>query len=59
MNGKVNYQIFDAKGSFVFGDEFTTNGNTIKELSLDLVPGIYFVKLNSETKSLIKKLIVE
>ena len=59
MNGKVNYQIFDAKGSFVFGDEFTTNGNTIKELSLDLVPGIYFVKLNSETKSLIKKMIIE
>ncbi len=59
INGKVNYQIFDAKGSFVFGDEFTTNGNAIKELSLDLVPGIYFVKLNSNTKSLIKKLIVE
>jgi len=59
INGKVNYQIFDTKGSIILSDNFVASGNTIKEVSLNLVPGVYFVKLVTETQSLVEKLVVE
>jgi len=59
INGKVNYQIFDTKGSIIISDDFVANGNAIKEVSLNLVPGVYFVKLVTETQSLVEKLVVE
>ena len=59
INGKVNYQIFDTKGSIILSENFVASGNTIKEVSLNLVPGVYFVKLVTETQSLVEKLVVE
>ncbi|MDY0315730.1 MAG: fibronectin type III domain-containing protein, partial [Bacteroidales bacterium] len=59
INGKVNYQIFDTKGSIILNENFVANGNAIKEVSLNLVPGVYFVKLITENQSLIEKLIIE
>jgi len=59
INGKVNYQIYDTKGSIILSDDFVANGSAIKEVSLNLVPGVYFVRLVTETQSLIEKLVVE
>ncbi len=59
INGKVNYQIFDTKGSIILSDNFVANRNTTKEISLDLVPGVYFVKLVTKTQCLVEKLVVE
>ena len=59
INGKVNYQIFDTKGSIILNENFVANGNAIKEVSLNLVPGVYFVKLVTENQSLIEKLVIE
>jgi hypothetical protein len=59
INGKVNYQIYDTKGSIIISDDFVANGSAIKEVSLNLVPGVYFVKLITENQSLIEKLIIE
>ena len=59
INGKVNYQIFDTKGSIILSDNFVANGSAIQEVSLNLVSGIYFVKLVTETQSIIEKLVIE
>ncbi len=59
INGKVNYQIYDTKGSIIISDDFVANGSAIKEVSLNLVPGVYFVRLVTETQSLVEKLVVE
>jgi len=57
--GKVNYQIYDTKGSIIISDDFVANGSAIKEVSLNIAPGVYYVKLITETQSLIEKLVVE
>ncbi|HOG20719.1 MAG TPA: T9SS type A sorting domain-containing protein, partial [Salinivirgaceae bacterium] len=59
INGKVNYQICDTKGSIIISDDFVVNGNAMKEVSLNIAPGVYYVKLITETQSLVEKLVVE
>ncbi|MFY9591520.1 MAG: T9SS type A sorting domain-containing protein, partial [Bacteroidales bacterium] len=57
--GKVNYQIYDTKGSIILSDNLVVNGNAMKEVSLNIAPGVYYVKLITETQSIIEKLVVE
>jgi hypothetical protein len=59
VNGEVNYQIFDTKGSVIVDENIMTSGNTVKEVSLNLVPGVYYVKLITETQTVVEKLVIE
>lgn len=59
INGKVNYQVIDTKGSIILSESSFINGNVIKEVSLNLVSGVYFVKVVTETQTIIEKLVVE
>lgn len=59
IEGDVTYQIYDTKGSIIVVEDISANGNTVKEVSLDLVPGVYYVKVVTTAKTIIEKLIVQ
>ncbi|MDD4149807.1 MAG: T9SS type A sorting domain-containing protein, partial [Bacteroidales bacterium] len=59
VNGKVNYQIYDIKGRVIINKDIQTNGETIEEVSLDLTSGVYFVRIITETQTLVQKLVIE
>ncbi|HOZ31018.1 MAG TPA: T9SS type A sorting domain-containing protein, partial [Bacteroidales bacterium] len=59
VNGNVNYQIYDTKGSIIVDETIFTNGNTNVEVSLDITPGVYYVKMITETQTLVEKLVIE
>jgi len=59
INGKVVYQIYDTKGSIIVNKNIHTNGNTIEEVSVNLIPGIYFVKVLTTNQSYIEKLVIQ
>ncbi|NLL27431.1 MAG: T9SS type A sorting domain-containing protein, partial [Bacteroidales bacterium] len=59
INGKVSYQIIDTKGSVIVSNNSFVDGNAMIEVSLDLASGVYFVKVITETQSLIEKLVIE
>ncbi|MFA7106951.1 MAG: T9SS type A sorting domain-containing protein, partial [Candidatus Izemoplasmatales bacterium] len=59
INGKVVYQIYDTKGSLIAAENIYTDGNTIEEVSLNLIPGVYFVKVVTTNQSYVEKLVIE
>ncbi|HNQ67416.1 MAG TPA: choice-of-anchor J domain-containing protein [Bacteroidales bacterium] len=59
VNGDVNYQIYDTKGSIIVDEKLFSNGNTILEISLDITPGVYYVKIITETQTMVEKLVIE
>ncbi|MDD2346197.1 MAG: T9SS type A sorting domain-containing protein, partial [Bacteroidales bacterium] len=59
INGKVVYQIYDTKGSVIAAKNIYTDGNTIEEVSLNLIPGVYFVKVVTTNQSYVEKLVIE
>lgn len=59
VNGNVNYQVYDTKGSIIVDENILTNGNTVKEVSLNLVPGVYYVKLITAGQTVVEKLVIE
>ncbi len=59
VEGDVTYQIYDTKGSIIVLEDISANGNTVKEVSLDLVPGVYYVKVVTSAKTIIEKLVVQ
>ena len=59
VNGEVNYQIYDTKGSIIVDENIMTSGNTIKEVELNLVPGVYYVKLITNAQTVVEKLVIE
>ena len=59
VNGEVYYQIYDIKGSIIVNKNIHTNGDTIEEVSLNLISGVYFVRIITETQTLVQKLIIE
>lgn len=56
---KVNCLIFDTKGSVIFSDNFTISGNVTKNISLNLPQGVYFIRLITESNTIIEKLVIE
>ncbi|MDD2387925.1 MAG: T9SS type A sorting domain-containing protein, partial [Bacteroidales bacterium] len=59
VNGEVYYQIYDTQGSIIVNKNIHTNGDTIEEVSLNLTSGVYFVRIITETQTLIQKLVIE
>lgn len=59
INDNVNYIIYDAKGSIVLNKNIQATGNSTEEVSLNLVPGVYFVKVITKTQTVVEKLVVE
>lgn len=55
LNDPVTIEVYASEGRKVL----TTTINTDQQLDLDLTNGIYFIKLISENKSIVKKLIVK
>ena len=55
-DGKASYQILDTKGSLVKEEILD---NSIKELSLDIEAGIYYIKIFVDNNYIVKKLIIE
>ncbi|MDD4148636.1 MAG: T9SS type A sorting domain-containing protein [Bacteroidales bacterium] len=59
VNGKVNYQIYNIKGSVILNKDIQTNGETIEEVSLNLTSGVYFVRIITATQTIVEKLVIE
>ena len=59
VNGEINYQIYDIKGSVIVNRNIIIDNNTVQKISVNLVPGVYFLKLVTETQSTVKKLMIE
>jgi len=59
INGKVVYQIYDTKGSVIADKIIHADGNTIEEVSLNLIPGVYFVKVITTNQSYVEKLVIQ
>ena len=56
--GKISFQLFNILGKQILNTSFTANGD--KDISLpNLAPGVYLVKLQTESGSLSKKIILE
>ena len=56
--GNVTVNIIDLQGKLIL-EQHISEGNTMELDIADLQSGLYFVKLNANNKSLIKKLIIE
>ncbi len=59
FEGKLQYSIYDSKGSIILNDEFISYGNKQKEINLDITSGIYFIKLVSNDNVIIEKIVVK
>ena len=59
IEGNVTYQLYDTKGSTIILKDISTNGNTVEEISVDLVPGVYYVKVVTAAQTYVEKLVVE
>jgi len=59
IEGEVSYQISDVKGSILSSEKIFIPNGGLKELSLNLVPGVYFIRIINEQNSYIEKFIVE
>lgn len=56
--GNVTINIIDLQGKLIL-EQHISEGNTMELDIADLQSGLYFVKLNANNKSLVKKLIIE
>ncbi len=59
INGNIIYQIYDTKGSIIAEKNLYSYGKTSEEVSHNLIPGIYYLKLITENKSYVEKLVIE
>ncbi|MDL2262699.1 DUF5018 domain-containing protein, partial [Bacteroidales bacterium OttesenSCG-928-I21] len=59
LKGKVDYQILDPKGSILIEKGISVNDDTIENVSVNLAPGIYYLRITTEKQTFIEKLIVE
>ncbi|MDL2262808.1 DUF5018 domain-containing protein, partial [Bacteroidales bacterium OttesenSCG-928-I21] len=59
LKGKVDYQIIDQKGSILIEREVSVDNNAIENVSVNLMPGLYYVRITTEKQTFIEKLIVE
>ncbi|MDD4150102.1 MAG: choice-of-anchor J domain-containing protein [Bacteroidales bacterium] len=59
IEGDVTYQIYDTKGSIILSKNINTNGNTVEDVSVTLFPGVYYVKIITETQTVVQKLVIE
>jgi len=59
IQGDVSYQVYDTKGSIIVQREIPTNGNTVEEVSVDLTPGVYYVKIVTTNQTFVEKLVIE
>ena len=59
IEGDVTYQLYDTKGSIIVLKDVSANGNTVEEISVDLVPGVYYVKVVTASQTYVEKLVVE
>ncbi|MBN2776782.1 MAG: choice-of-anchor J domain-containing protein [Bacteroidales bacterium] len=59
IEGNVTYQLYDTKGSIIILKDLSANGNTVEEISVDLVPGVYYVKVVTANQTYVEKLVVE
>ncbi len=59
IEGDVTYQLYDTKGSIIILKDLSANGNTVEEISVDLVPGVYYVKVVTAAQTFVEKLVVE
>lgn len=57
-SGNVTVNIIDLQGKLIL-EQHISEGNTMELDITDLQSGLYFVKLNANNKSLVKKLIIE
>ncbi|MDR2010184.1 MAG: T9SS type A sorting domain-containing protein, partial [Bacteroidales bacterium] len=59
INGLATYQIVDTKGSLLHQETISVNNDSIEEVSVNLVPGIYYVKIITDTQTIIEKITVQ
>jgi hypothetical protein len=59
IEGDVTYQVYDTKGSIIILEEISTDGNTVKEVAMDLAPGVYYIKIVTTNQTYVEKLVVE
>ncbi|MDY0217503.1 MAG: T9SS type A sorting domain-containing protein, partial [Bacteroidales bacterium] len=59
INGKVVYQIYDTKGNIIANKNIQATGNTTEEVSLNLVPGVYFIKVVTTNQTIVEKLVIQ
>lgn len=59
VNGKVNIEIYDVSGKLVLSKTNYASGYLIETINVNVVSGIYFVKLQSEKGSGVKQIIIE
>lgn len=59
LEGKISYQVIDTKASILFYENDILVSNKTKNLSLDLKPGIYYIKLITAAEIYVEKIIVQ
>lgn len=59
FEGEANYQIYDVNNKLIFEENSYYNRNSVKEIYLNVAPGLYNIKINIGVHSFAKKLIIE
>lgn len=58
-SGSINYQIYDTKGSVFVEENINLIEGTKIDLSLNLDPGIYYIRLIIDNKTIVEKITVQ
>ncbi len=59
QSAQSNLEILNVNGQVVYNNNLLINGSLIKDIDINVEPGIYFVKLSNSNGVKVKKLIVE
>ncbi|PLX06896.1 MAG: hypothetical protein C0596_14500 [Marinilabiliales bacterium] len=57
-SGELNYSVVDVQGKVIISKELNVQSEFIEDITIeDLLPGMYFIRLNTETETINFKLI--
>ena len=59
QSAQSNLEILNVNGQVVYNNDLLINGSIIKDIDINVEPGIYFVKLSNSNGVKVKKLIIE
>jgi hypothetical protein len=59
ITGEVQYNIYDTKGSIIASDKFSAAKESNREVSIDVAPGIYYIKLINAEETIIEKIVIQ
>lgn len=59
MNGNIRWQIYDTQGKVIEEERIMIGVNHVKEIKLNVAPGIYYLKIISDKQQFVEKIVVQ